>query len=113
MYTQSHPPIQYIGKLVVRLGAVGLAKTEIYPISSMNLVNRDLVLKLFKEWDALARKENPNMRDYALGVKFEKEGPLDFELGFYQFQKKVGFLSFEVYEESKLREKRDFLLPVA
>lgn len=110
MFNAWNPEIQYIGKLFVRIGAVSVAKSEIYPITSIQLVNKETIWKLFKEEEAILRREKPDMRNHRFSQKFEQEGPLLFEASFTDsYSKKSGFISFEVYEEARLREKREFL----
>jgi hypothetical protein len=65
---------------------------------------------LFKEEEAIMRTEKPEARNHRFAQKLEKEWPLLFEANFYDsYSKPSGFISFEIFEESMLREKREFL----
>lgn len=100
-----------MGQLIVRLWPLGFAKTELYPISSLKLADKNAIWKLFQEEEVLLRKDKPEMRNHRFSSKLEKEGPLLFEASFIDsYSKKSGVMIFEIYEEAKLREKSGFLV---
>ena len=109
MFNAWQPEINYIGKLTIHMPGL-VYNTEIYPISSIKaLSDKALIVKIFnKEYLKLIPK-SPNIDKYRPFPKFTKEGPLVYKVNIWDSRDTKWSVRLEIYEESKLRENKEFL----
>lgn len=104
--------IQYIGKFSMNLWPLWYYKHEIYPISTIDSknVNKDIILKWFDQEIITCRESHPNWKNLSINFKDTVEN-LKYErvINEWFWTKQIWKISFEIYEETRLREKRDFL----
>lgn len=110
MFNAWNPQINYIGKFIFYIPELHYLKSGVYPISSMNSVNKKVVFDWFQKEIEELRTKVEKAKQYGLNNRKERVETLHYEITFTNgYDRSIWFISFEILEEAKLLEKREFL----